>query len=103
MQLRFAGGAALALVVLGIVWAAPVGAEPGPKPGSAALPRLKCKAFATDLAAETDSRDASTDLGRWVIEHEDRGWVVADIEWEVGQKPTGYPQGYTHVCLTPAL
>ena len=96
MQLRtmFAG---VLMAGVGLAWADP------PAPGAAivAETRLKCRTFPTDLGSEVDTRDTSTDLGRWVIELEDRGWIVHTIDWEVGQKPTGYPQGYSHVCLTP--
>jgi hypothetical protein len=90
---------AVALVVVGALWSAPVrGADP-----TAPVPRLKCRAFPTDAGAEVDTRDAASDLGKWVMQHEDQGWVVDAVDWEIGQKATGYPQGYTHVCLTPAM
>jgi hypothetical protein len=98
VQIRSAAVAAAALFVVGVLWSAPVrGADP-----AAPVPRLKCRAFPTEAGAEVDTRDAATDLGRWVMQHEDQGWVVHGVEWEIGQKATGYPQGYTHVCLTPA-
>lgn len=97
MQLRtmFAG---VLMAGVGLAWADP----PAPAPSAAvAETRLKCRTFPTDLGAEVDTRDTGTDLGRWVLDLEDRGWIVHTIDWEVGQKPTGFPQGYTHVCLTP--
>jgi hypothetical protein len=98
VQIRLAIAAAVVLAVLAVTLAeVEVGAEP-----LSTVPRLKCRAFPTDPNAEVDTRDGSTDLGRWVVALEDEGWVVSDVDWEVGQKPTGYPQGYTHVCLTPA-
>jgi hypothetical protein len=95
MQIRIA--IALALATLGAGWAA--GADGGsPEP---VVPRLKCRSFPTDPGAEIDTRDPATEIGRWVISLEDRGWEVADVDWEIGQKPTGFPQGYTHVCMEP--
>lgn len=100
MQNRSAAVAvSAALIAVGALWSAPVlGADP-----AAPVPRMKCRAFPTDAGAEIDTRDAATELGRWVMKLEDQGWVVQGIDWEIGQKATGYPQGYTHVCLTPAL
>ena len=97
MQLRtmFAG---LVMASVGLAWAA----DPAGPPTTVAETRLKCRTFPTELGAEIDTRDVGTELGRWVLELEDRGWVVHEIDWEVGQKPTGFPQGFTHVCMVPA-
>ena len=96
MQLRtmFAG---LLMAGVGLAWA-----DTTPDPGQTiAATRLKCRTFPTEAGAEIDTRDSASELGRWVIDLEDRGWSVHEIDWEVGQKPTGFPQGYTHVCMTP--
>jgi len=88
---------ALTLVIalgVGLAWAAEPATEHAPK-------RLRCKSFASEPGAEVDTRDASTDLGRWVLALEDQGWEVATLELEVGPKPTGYAQAWTHVCVTP--
>jgi hypothetical protein len=95
MQIR-ALLAAVGLAVLGVAWAG----DPG-SPSQPVIPRLKCRSFPTDPGAEIDTRDPATDLGRWVLELEDRGWKVHEVDWEVGQKPTGFSQGYTHVCMIP--
>jgi hypothetical protein len=84
------------IAMLGIAWAADAPASP-----EAVIPRLKCRSFPTDPGAEVDTRDAGTDLGRWVTALEDQGWEVHNVDWTVGQKPTGFPQGYTHVCMIP--
>lgn len=63
--------------------------------------RLKCRAFPIDTGQEIDTRDPGSDLGKWVLDLEDRGWQVHDVEWEIGQKQTGYPQAWAHVCLVP--
>ncbi|MEQ1506679.1 MAG: hypothetical protein ABMB14_30910 [Myxococcota bacterium] len=83
--------------LIGIAWADST--DGGPP--SVADGRLKCRTFPTEIGAEIDTRDGDTPLGQWVIGLEDRGWTVANVAWEVGQKPTGFPQGYTHVCLAP--
>jgi hypothetical protein len=59
--------------------------------------------FGTLLDQAVDTRDRSTDLGRWVIDMEARGWAVTSVDFEVGQKPTGFAEGYVQVCLTPVL
>ncbi|MEQ1570194.1 MAG: hypothetical protein ABMA64_31460 [Myxococcota bacterium] len=96
MQMRavFAFG----LAIVGAAWAA----DPAPAPADEEMvPRLKCRSFQTDPGAEVDTRDPATELGRWVMALEDRGWRVHQVDWEVGAKQTGFPQGYTHVCLSP--
>lgn len=86
---------ALSLVValggLGLAW----GAEDG------APRRLRCRSFASEPGAEVDTRDAASELGRWVLSLEDQGWEVDEVAFEVGPKPTGYAQGWTHVCMVP--
>jgi hypothetical protein len=80
-------------------------AGPGVGAGAEASPvadvRLKCRTFPTEIGAEIDTRDGSSSLGQWVISLEDRGWEVASVDLAVGQKPTGFPQGYAIVCLQP--
>jgi hypothetical protein len=85
----------LVIASLGLATAAPT--DPTP----IELPRVKCRSFPTETGAAVDTRDPATELGRWVIELEDQGWRVTDVDWEITQKPTGYPQAYTHICLTP--
>jgi len=64
--------------------------------------RRLCKLFQTDLqhGAVLETADRTTEIGQWVGEQEDAGWKLHDLDFEVGQKPTGYPQGYVQVCLT---
>lgn len=69
----------------------------------AAAKRFHCRVFATALEEPVDTRDRSSALGRWVVDMELRGWQVAELDFEVGQKPTGYAEGYVHVCLTPQM
>lgn len=89
---------AIAIALVGATaWAATAGGSTG-----SVVPRMKCRSFPTDPGAEIDTRDAGSPIGQWVTGLEDRGWVVRDVDWEIGQKPTGFPQGYTHVCMVPA-
>lgn len=89
------GGAVLALVgAAGVAWA-------NSGDDGLATVRLKCRTFPTEIGAEVDTRDPGSPLGEWVVALEDRGWEVASIQWDVGQKVTGFPQGYTQVCLSP--
>jgi hypothetical protein len=85
----------------GAIGAEPAAAGPLERASASPLPRLKCRAFPNDPGAEIDTRDAASELGRWVLGWEDEGWLVDTVTFVVGQKPTGYPQGYTHVCMTP--
>lgn len=101
MQNRIVIGAAGLVGLVAVAWVQ-VGASAEPGPAQApALPRVRCKVFPTEIGAMIDTRDASQELGQWVLSQEDQGWAVRDVRWEVGQKPTGYAQGYTHVCMEP--
>lgn len=71
-------------------------AEPAPYPG-----RLKCKAFPHPLdGSEVELPGSSTDGGRWVSSHASN-WQIYTAELVVGQKSTGFPIGWLHVCLRP--
>jgi hypothetical protein len=62
---------------------------------------LLCKLFETDVQQGSllETSDRTTEVGQWVGEQEDAGWRFHSVDFEVGQKPTGYPQGYLQVCL----
>jgi hypothetical protein len=85
----------LLLAGVGLAWGADTPSAP-PK-------RLRCQTFATDPGTAIDTRDAATDLGRWVLGLEDQGWQVVDVDFVLGAKPTGYAQGWTQVCVEPVL
>ena len=71
-------------------------AEPAPYPG-----RLKCKAFTHLLdGAEVELPGSSTDAGQWVAGNA-QTWQIYTAELVVGQKSTGFPQGWLHICLLP--
>ena len=94
----FAAAGVFAVGAVGLAWADPGASD---EIGAVAQVRYKCRAFPTALDAEVDTRDASTSLGTWVLDLEDRGWQVATVDWVVGQKVTGFQQSYTHVCMEP--
>ncbi len=87
-----------AAVALGLV--ATSAAEAEPDPGAA---RFVCRSFSYDprKAPELDTRDESSELGRWVIEREDRGWRVESVRPEVVVKATGTAEAWAHVCVVP--
>ncbi len=82
--------------IAGVAWSAADEPVPDPAPR-----RLHCKAFETSLDGELDTRDRATPLGLWVSDREARGWKVESVDFEVAQKPTGFAQGWTQVCLSP--
>ncbi|MEN0063109.1 MAG: hypothetical protein AAGA48_13220 [Myxococcota bacterium] len=65
------------------------------------LVRHRCRLFPTAIDATVDTWDRSTELGRWVLEQQQQGWQVDDIELTVGRKTTGFLQAYAQVCLVP--
>jgi hypothetical protein len=91
-------GAALGALGIGLASGAWANAGDG---AAIAQVRLKCRTFPTEIGAEIDTRDPASDVGDWVLGLEDRGWEVATVQWDVGQKVTGFPQGYTQVCVAP--
>lgn len=66
-------------------------------------PRLKCKVFPYDLADPPllETADRTTEVGQWIGAREDEGWLLYTVDFETSQKPTGYPQGWTQVCMYP--
>lgn len=82
--------------------AVPVARAQDEAPADATSPARLCRTFSVDLdkprAIETEDR--TSEVGQWVAEQS--GWAVHDIDFEVGQKATGYPQGWVQVCLAPA-
>jgi hypothetical protein len=72
--------------------------------------RLVCRTFEVDLrdgpgtegaTRGFDTADTAQPIGAWVHEMAERGWRLASVQLTVGQKPTGFPQGYQQVCVTP--
>ena len=91
-----------------ITFAAPADQVDEAEPQQEAAPevapaRFHCKVFPTPLDAAVDTRDHSSDLGRWVMDLEARGWAVHGVDFEVGQKPTGFAEGFVQVCMTPVV
>jgi hypothetical protein len=101
------GTAALALLAIGgastvAMWVGGARAqEPGA--GQAAKP-FRCHVFKidTEAAVTWETTDRTTEIGQWVGEQEDAGWALHHVDFEVGQKATGYPQGYVQICMQPA-
>ncbi len=73
-----------------------------PPPAAPAATHMLCKAFAgaADRPGVVDTSDATTEVGQWVAEATAKGWAVDTVDFEVGVKPTGYPQPWVEVCLT---
>lgn len=66
-------------------------------------PRLYCRPFEVPLdgaRAAMETNDRTTPMGRWIAD-EEASYLLHTIDFEVGQKPTGYPVGIAYVCLRP--
>ena len=65
--------------------------------------RLTCRLFVVqpDHRWTLETSDRTNEVGQWVGEMEEGGWVLHTTDMEVGQKSTGYPQGYLHLCMAP--
>ena len=71
---------------------------------AAATPKQKCRLFQLqDLEHDRDllTSDRTSEIGQWVGTQEDAGWLLYSIDFEVGQKATGYPLGLLYVCMSP--
>ena len=66
------------------------------------VPNIQCKVFPLELDREMTValNDATTEPGQWLKAQVDTGWVLHSMDFEVGQKPTGYPQGWLYLCVT---
>lgn len=78
--------------------------EPAPIVVSAEGGRLVCRLFLVDVGDSDvlDTSDRTTEVGQWVGDQVDQGMSLHGVDFEVGQKTTGYPQGYVHVCVYPS-
>lgn len=66
-------------------------------------PRLYCKPFGVPLeggGSAIETNDRTTAIGKW-LEAEEASYELFSIDFEVAQKPTGYPTGVAYVCLSP--
>ncbi len=65
--------------------------------------RFVCRSFPYDphKTPELDTRDPGSEVGRWVLEREDRGWHVTSVHPEVIVKATGATEAWAHVCVVP--
>jgi hypothetical protein len=61
----------------------------------------RCRMFNHPLSVDhlIDTTDATSEIGRWATEQRASGWTVAEVDFEVTQKQSGYPAGFVHVCL----
>lgn len=80
-----------------------VGDLAGKTPPPTGSESVRCRRFTADLEKnpQTDTADRTTEIGRWVGDQ--AGYRVESVDFEIGQKPTGYPQGWVQVCLRKAL
>ena len=63
-------------------------------------PPMRCRAFMVPVAEpELDTTDLHTEAGKWTADREAEGWVLFNIDFEMGQKPTGYPTAWWQICL----
>lgn len=92
-------GAALALTAAALLSLS----GPGAQAQNSLLPRLRCAMFPTELETGKviETSDRTTEIGQWVAAQEEDDWQLYQVDFETAQKPTGYPQGWVQVCMTP--
>ena len=99
----------LCVFQLGWLWATLLLPEASAQEGHATSPQPAsfhqiCRGFTApldDQMAAVDTRDRLTEVGQWVGQHEDQGLRLHHVDFEIGQKRTGYPQGWIYVCMAP--
>jgi hypothetical protein len=66
--------------------------------------RFLCRSFPGDLEKDrqVNTADQTTEIGQWVGAREHEGWQVDHVDFEIAQKPTGYPQAWTQICMVPS-
>lgn len=80
--------------------------EPTPPPEAEPFydpPRLYCRPFRVPLEgapSAIETNDQTTEIGQW-LKKEEMSYELFSIDFEIGQKATGYPEGWAHVCLSP--
>jgi hypothetical protein len=87
------------LVGAGVIGVRAVAQEPAP---TAVHPVQRCRLFPladVEKDRELNTEDRSSEVGQWVTAREAEGWTVAGVDFEIGQKSTGYPQGWQQVCM----
>ena len=72
-------------------------------PEVAQVVAVKCKVFAIELnqADVLDTEDRTSVVGQWVGKQADASLKLHSMDFEVGQKLTGYQQGWVQVCMSP--
>lgn len=62
---------------------------------------VMCRTFKHALEDGTmfETSDRTSEVGQWVGQHRENGWDVVDLDFEVTQKPNGFPMGFVQVCL----
>lgn len=64
-------------------------------------PDFLCQIFRRDLDREdpVDTTDRTSQIGQWIGERRDEGWRLDHLDFEVGQKPTAFAQGWIQACM----
>jgi hypothetical protein len=63
--------------------------------------RLLCRTFPADPTGPAVLMPGDkSDVGGWVAEQDDT-WQIYTVDFEMGTKSTGFPQGWVQVCLAP--
>jgi hypothetical protein len=100
----FQGGVAHAEPTVAIETGAAATTTAAPSAAGSGAPRsVLCRRFTLDLNTQPqiDTGDRTTEIGDWVARQS--GYELDDVDFDIAQKPTGYPQGWVHVCLRPVV
>ena len=65
--------------------------------------QLRCRVFAVDVerGGAIETSDRTTEIGQWLGRQEDEQWRLHSVDFEMGVKKTGFPQGWVQVCVRP--
>ena len=65
--------------------------------------QLRCRVFAVDVerGGAIETSDRTTEVGQWLGRQEDQNWRLHSMDFEMGMKKTGFPQGWVQVCARP--
>ncbi len=76
--------------------------EPGY--GDPGQPEFACRLFPVSLedgqGGYFETSDRTSPIGEWLGSMENMGWTVHSMDFEMGQRATGFPMAQVMVCVT---
>ena len=64
----------------------------------------RCRTFKHPVTDDRvlDTEDRTSEVGTWVGGLRDKGWALADLDFELTRKDNGLPMGFVQICMVKA-